>query len=455
MDNYFDLGEYSRKISTNSEKAQLWFDRGLNWCYCFNHEEGVACFHKALEHDPNCAMAHWGIAFGSGPFYNLPWRDFGKVELAKYAKICHDHARIAKSMSAVSEVEADIITALTFRFSFDGVVPVDKLDKSDTDYANAMREVYKKHPQDLDVMALFAEAMMTRTPWKLWDINTCKPAEDSDIVEIMGVLDKAIAICDERAIARHPAIAHLHIHAIEMSPAPEDAMGSADILCTLCPNGGHISHMPSHIYVLCGMYEEAKTASERAIRADRLYLDYAGPYNFYTTARCHNLCMMMHTCMFLGQFEPAFAAANETCETLSRDVLEVQDRPQLATIMEAYYSMAVHVLVRFGKWQEIIESPMPECPLLYVVSTPMHHYAKGISYATLGRFDDADREREKFYESVQRIPKERKFFKNFGTNVLAVAEKMLEGEVEYHKGNHEVGYEHSAGKCAQKRQSYL
>lgn len=441
MDRYFDLGEYVKQISTNSKTAQMWFDRGLNWCFCFNHEEGVKCFEEALSHDPDCAMAHWGIAYGSGPFYNLPWRHFSDEELMKYSKICFEHSQKAKSLIAnITELEKDLITALCTRFTFNSLVPVEELDKSDNDYANAMREVYKKYPNDLDVMALFAESMMTRTPWRQWNIKEGKPADDSDVLESLTVLDKAIAQSDEQGTTQHPAILHLHIHATEMSPYPESSLRAADILGTLCPDGGHMNHMPGHTYVLCSKYEEAKIASEKAIIADRKYLKFAGANNFYTTARCHDLHLMMYTCMFLGQFEPAFAAANEMCETLSKNVLEVQGRPQLVTTMEGYYSMAMHVLIRFGKWQQIIDIPMPDCPKLYAVSTPMHHYAKGISYATLGQFEEADNECHKFYNSLARIPEGRKFFNNLAIDILGVAEKMLLGEVEYHKGNYDVAY---------------
>ncbi|MBT5186879.1 MAG: tetratricopeptide repeat protein, partial [Kordiimonadaceae bacterium] len=287
------------------------------------------------------------------------------------------------------------------------------------------------------VMAIFAEAMMTRTPWKQWDVKTGKPAEKSDVLESLSVLEKAISLNPQ-----HPAILHLHIHATEMSDTPEDALKSADKLGTLCPDAGHMNHMPGHTYVLCGKYEEAKFASEKAIRADNMYLVYAGPFNFYTTSRCHDLHLMMYTCMFLGQFEPAIKAAYDIRDTLTQEVLGVKGRPQLATTMEGYYSMIMHVLVRFGKWQEIIDTPMPPCPDLYCVSTPMHHYAKGIAYATLGQFDEADLERKAFYTAKVKVPTDRKFFNNWATDILAVGEKMLEGEVEYHKGNYIEAYDH-------------
>ena len=443
MNDYFDLGAYKRQVSTSSKEAQIWFDRGLNWCYGFNHEEGVTCFKKAIEHDADFAMAHWGIAYGSGPFYNLPWRHFGKDEAAKYTALCNSHIKIAKSLiSNVSEVEADLINALGARFQKNHSVPPEEFDKWDDDYADAMREVYKKHSDDIDVMALCAEALITRTPWRLWNIKTGNPAEGSDVIEAIEIIESAITLSEAKNIPSHPAILHLHIHATEMSNTPEDALISADILGTLCPDAGHMNHMPGHTYVICSLYEKAKIASEKAIRADNMYVEYAGPFNFYTTSRCHDLHLMMYTCMFLGQFEPAMKAANDMRDTLTQEVLGVKGRPQLAITMEGYYSMIVHVLVRFGKWQEIIDTPMPPCPELYCVSTPMHHYAKGIAYATLGDFDEAEHERSEFRASLLKVPKDRKFFNNWATDILGVAEKMLDGEVEYHKGNYDLAFGH-------------
>ena len=298
------------------------------------------------------------------------------------------------------------------------------------------------HKDDHDVAALFAEAMMTRTAWKLWDVQTGLPAPGSDVLEALKVIERAISMQDAAGARQHLAILHLHIHATEMSNIPEQAMRSADILGSLCPDAGHMNHMPGHTYVLCGDYEKAKEASEKAIRADEMYLDYAGPFNFYTTARCHDLHLMMYTCMFLGQFEPAMAAAEQMCATLSKEVLSVQGRPQMAITMEGYYSMKMHVLVRFGHWQQIVDEPLPDDPVLYCVSTAMHHYAKGVAHAALKNITAAERERDLFEAAVTRIPPERTFFNNPARSILGIAQSMLEGELAYHKGAFDLAYEH-------------
>lgn len=440
--NRFDLGSHTKQISTQSSEAQHWFNVGLNWCYGFNHEEGVKCFQKALEFDPHCVMAHWGVAYGSGPFYNNVWRQFSEAEADAATRLCYDHIQLARAAAYVaSDLENRLVEALSQRFQKPHAVSGEEFDRWDDEYASAMRRVYYVHKDDHDVMAIFAEAMMTRTPWRLWDVKRGIPAENADTAEALEVIERSIAMHDEAGTPQHPAILHLHIHATEMSTEPERAMRSADILGTLCPDAGHMNHMPGHTYVLCGLYEKARIASEKAIRADNKYVDYAGQFNFYTTARCHDLHLMMYTCMFLGQFKPALAAAEQMCATLSKDVLSVPDRPQLAITMEGYYSMKMHVLVRFGRWQDIVDAPMPDDPQLYCVSTAMHHYAKGVAHAALKNFAAADEQRRQFHAAVARIPEDRKFFNNTAQAILAVGEKMLDGELEYHKGNCDTAFE--------------
>jgi tetratricopeptide (TPR) repeat protein len=128
------------------------------------------------------------------------------------------------------------------------------------------------------------------------------------------------------------------------------------------------------------------------------------------------------------------------CRLLSKEVLSVKDRPKFTMSLEGYYSMKTHVMVRFGRWEEIIEEPLPDDPDIYLVSTAMQHYAKGIAHATLGQFEEAEEERSRFHQSLQRIPSDRRFFNNDAHAILAVGEKMLDGELEYHKGNYDVAF---------------
>jgi|TARA_B100002003_G_scaffold33652_1_gene28808 tetratricopeptide (TPR) repeat protein len=439
----FDLGSRAFAVSTESDMAQRLFDQGLNWCFGFNQEEGLACFKKALEFDSGCAMLHWGAAYAAGPFYNMPWCDFSEPEAVDCTTFCRGHIDQALALSDnAMPLEAALIRALAVRVQRPHTVSQSEYDGWDDAYAEAMRKVYSDFPENQDVMALLVEAMMTRTPWRLWDVKAGLPTAGADTLEAIAVCEKAVALADESGEQQHPAILHLHIHLLEMSPAPERAMDSADRLGGLCPDAGHIHHMPGHIYVLCGEYEKARIASEAAIHVDRKYLAYAGPYNYYTTARCHDLHLMMYTCMLLGQFEPAMAAAQEICDNLPPDVIDLKDKPFIASTMEGYYAMKMHVLVRFGKWREIIDTPMPQDPKLYCVSTCMHHYAKGIAYAAMKEFTEAEDHQRQFYDSLERVHPGRKFFNNPAIETLGVGEKMLLGELEYHKGNHEIAYAH-------------
>ncbi|MEE9336012.1 MAG: tetratricopeptide repeat protein [Granulosicoccaceae bacterium] len=439
----FDLGSRAFKISTVSADAQRFFDQGINWCFGFNQEEGLACFKKGLEHDPQCAMLHWGIVYAAGPFYNMPWRDFSLGEQSECTAFCRSHLDQAIVLASnAPPMEQALVAALSQRVQVAQAVPVDEFDHWDDAYADAMRQVNEDFPDNQDVMALFIEAMMTRTPWDLWDVHTGLPTSGADTIEAIKLCEHAIALADNQGIDQHPAILHLHIHLLEMSTTPELAMGSADQLFGLCPDAGHTLHMPGHIYVLCGNYEKAKAVSEQAISVNRKYLAYAGPHNYYTTARCHDLHLMMYTCMFLGQFKPAMAAAIEICENLPPDVINLKDKPYIAGTMEGYYAMKMHVLVRFGKWQEIVDAPMPENRLLYCVSTAMHHYAKGIAFAALKELESANEQKELFYQSLERIPSDRKLFNNPALRTLGVGEMMLLGELEYHNGNFELAFSH-------------
>jgi len=425
----FDLGGYSRAVTTCSREAQRWFDIGLNWCFGFNHEEGVRCFETALTHDPDCVMAHWGIAYGLGPFYNFVWRDFGAQEASIATRRAHAHLAKARSLNdRASGVENSLVETLAARFQEPNPVAPDVYDRWDDDYAAAMRRLQQRFPDDRDVAALLVEALITRTPRRLWDLKTGQPAPGSDAADA--------------GLPQHPAVVHLHIHILEMSSEPERAMQSADALATLCPDAGHMNHMPAHIYVLCGDYERAKQASDRAVAADDMYAAYDAPLSFYVTARCHDLHLLMFACMFLGQYGPALRAAEKMRGIISADIVRAHNRPKLATTAEGYYGTKMHVLVRFGRWHDILEEPVPGDPEVYLTSTAMHHYARGIARASLKDFAAADAERVLFQRSSARIPPGRRFLSNPVSAILGVAETMLDGEIAYHKGHHREAYDH-------------
>ena len=439
----FNLGLYRRPISTRSAETQRWFDIGLNWCYGFNHEEGIKCFEKALETDPGCAFVHWGIAYAAGPFYNLTWKEHGEAEANSATKRCFEHVQLARANAAsASEVEKRLIAALGRRFQKPHRVTPQEFGQWDDAYAAEMRLVYANFPDDHDVMALLVEALMMRTVRRLWNLKTGAPAENSDVVEALEVCERSIRLADAAGVAQHPAIVHLHIHLLEMSTIPERGMRSANLLGEMCPDAGHMNHMPGHIYVLCGEYEKARLASEKAVRANDLYLAYADEPTYYLLGCCHDLHLMMFACMFLGQCRPALWAADKVRSLVTRDVVSLLERPKLTQTVEGYHAMKSHVLVRFGRWQEIIDEPMTKEPGLYVLTAAMQHYAKGVAHATLGNFADAERERERFHRHLRGIAPERRFLSNPTRASLGVGAALLDGELAYHQGRHEEAYAH-------------
>jgi tetratricopeptide (TPR) repeat protein len=304
-----------------------------------------------------------------------------------------------------------------------------------------MRDAYAAFEDDLDVSALFAEAMLNRTPWQLWDLGSGEPAPGADTLEAVAVLEEAMRLVERRGDAPHPGILHLYIHVMEMSPHPERALKASDALRDLVPDVGHLLHMPSHIDILCGDYYAGLVANDRAIRADRKYLEREGAFNGYTFYRIHNYHFKLYAAMFLGQFRPALEAAEELVATTPEALLR-HPTPPMADWLESFVGMKVHVLVRFGRWQEILDEALPDDPAFYCVTTALWRYARGIAYAALGQIAAAEEEQARFSDAFARVPQSRKMFNNTCTDLLAIADAMLRGEIEYRKGNHDSAFAH-------------
>ena len=438
----FDLGRYARPLATRSREARLWFDRGLLWLYGFNHEEAVFCFREAQRADPDCALAFWGEAYAAGPFINLPWCWMSEVEARQAITTCFAATQAAMARrDGVSPVERAFIEALPARYQRNAVVSMDEFSRWDDDFATSMREVHRRFPEDADVTALFAEALITRTPWRLWDPETGEPADGADTEEARAVLETGMRERGEAGHSPHPGMLHMYIHVMEMSRIPECAQAAADDLHRLSPDNGHLNHMPCHIYLQCGRYADSLAVSRKAVRADAKYARRAGPFNFYTTARCHDFHAMMHAAMMLGDLRGAQEAARGIAQTVTPDLLR-QDRPHLVATLDAYCSSTVHVPVRFGRWREIVDAPMPAHPELHVVTTLMHHYARGVAHAALGEFGAAERELASLEAGTAELPETRLYFNNAVRDIMAIARAMLCGEMAYHRGERESGFAH-------------
>ncbi len=442
MDEYYDLGTYSRKITTASPEAQIWFDRGLMWLYGYNHDEAVKCFQKCVENDPQCVMGYWGIAYGVGCNYNKRWEVFSAKMIARAMRLARQAILQAyQFLDQVTSVEVALIQALEKRFKQEGVDEEEILESWNTDYSNAMRLVYQAYPDDWDVATLFAEALINRTPWQLWDLATGQPADGADTLEAIAVLELGIAQVESSNAEPHPGLLHIYIHVMEMSPTPEKALRAADILRDLVPDAGHLKHMPSHIDILCGDYYNAVVANNCAIEVDNKFAERDGEINEYTLYRAHDIHFKMYSAMFLGQYKTSMEAADEMLALVHHDLLSLEE-PPMAYSLEGMVSMKLHVLIRFGKWEDILEEPFPEDKALYCNTIAMLHYARAIAFATLHRFDEADAERLEFKVAEDNVIEERYIFNNTCIDILKVAEAMMNGEVEYHKGNYEIAFDH-------------
>ena len=433
---YYDLGSYSRAITTKSKDAQLWFDRGLNWTFAFNHGEAVECFKKALEADPGCAMAHWGTAYAIGPNYNLPWHLYDPNGRAHALAGAYDATQLAVShIEGTTLVEQALINALPARFSQRDTI--EDMSPWNKDFTDVMRKVLAEHPDDLDVLAVFADAIMNESPWAMWDINTGDVAEGAGTVEALEVLETAFR--DVPASWDHPGLLHLYVHLMEMSPFPELALRAGDRLREMMPDAGHLIHMPTHIDVLCGNYRDVVVYNQKAIVADRKYLERAGALNVYSMYRTHNHHFAMYGAMFQGQFNAALAAAQELIDTTPEDLLMLPS-PPMADFIEGYLPMKQHVLIRFGKWQEIIDEDLPEDQELYCSTTAMMLYAKSVAHSAIGNVTEAEREKAAFLEAKAKVPESRRVHNNTVVDLLEIAEAMLNGELEYRRGNYDEAF---------------
>lgn len=438
MDYPYDLGSYARKVTTASAEAQRWFDRGLNWCFGYHHEEAVACFEKALAADPGCAMACWGISYASGPNYNLAWEMMDPAGKAAALAKAYDAAAAALTLShRVTPPERALIEALGARYPQRD--PVEDQRPWNDAFAAAMRAVHRAYPEDMDLRAFFVEAILNRTPWRMWDLRTGEPAPDAGTLEAREVLEAAFR--DMPEALSHPGLLHLYVHLMEMSPQPQTALTVADRLRELTPDMGHLVHMPTHIDIQCGHYRDAMHWNQKAIVADRKFYDRAGPMNFYSGYRVHNYHFAAYGAMFLGQYAPAIAAADELIETMPESLLRIAS-PPMTDFFEGFVSIRQHVLIRFGKWREIVAQALPADRDLYCNTVAMTHYAKGVAHAALGAVAAAEIEQAQFREAAKRVPETRYIHNVPCVRLLAIADEMLMGEIAYRRGEHDAAFAH-------------
>ena len=415
---YPGFENYTRPASTTSHEAQAFLDQGMQWLYGFNDDEAIRSFHRAAELDPNCAFAWWGIAYANGIDVNDPTMSERESRDAwqalQQALPRREHA---------SPVERALIEALAKRYAWPPPAEQRSLEQA---YAKAMSDVWHAHPDDADVGTLYAEALMNLQPWDYWTRDGEPKARANEIV---AVLEQAIALQPN-----HPGALHYYIHAVEASKTPERAEPAADRLAMLVPGSSHLTHMASHIYGRLGRYADAADANARAVAADRRYLAHAPEQDYYGLYIAHNLHFLAWAAMMEGRFDTALRAAREMETEVPATFM--QRYPQIA---DGWTSSLPHVLVRFGKWQQILE--LPEYPQSRPVSRAMRRYARSIADSALGRVAASRAEIAAFEQEAARVPIDWTIGFNPAHAVFALARKMLHGELAFREGDHDRAFQ--------------
>jgi tetratricopeptide (TPR) repeat protein len=409
------LGQHHHAISTKNAEAQRFFDQGLTLVFGFNHEEAARAFLRASELDPQSAMAFWGIALANGPCINLdvdPPHEQAAYEAVQKAELLAQNA---------TGKERDYIRALTTRYSADPNVDLRKLDVA---YANAMRELYKRYPDDLDAATLYAESLMDLHPWKLWSLDG-RPAEGTE--EIVSVLESVL-----RRDPNHIGANHYYVHATEASPHPEWALASATRLETLAPAAGHLVHMPAHTYMRIGDYVASAHSNGAGADVDRVYLRESGTTGsmYDMMYYCHNLHFMSAAYSMAGNFAGAKQAADELAAHVAPMSHDMR-------ITGPYFPQPMFVLLRFHRWDEILKLPSPDAQLPIMLA--FWHFARGSAFAAKGQITMAEDERKLLETARMQTPAdlEYSFFSNKAISFLDIAVAVLDARIATAKGKSE------------------
>jgi tetratricopeptide (TPR) repeat protein len=411
------LGDHRRPIATESEEARDWFDQGLALMNGYNFDGAIASFQQATKHDPECAMAWWGIAYAGGPNQNNPDIIAPKDQWT-YAAAQRAYALREKEDGA----NRALIEAIVHRYNYPR--PEDLTEQNQA-YLDAMEDVHERYSMDPDVATWTAEAMLVMQPWEYWSLDGT-PLKRTP--EFRAILEDVM-----RQHPDHPAANHLYIHVMEASPWPEIAEPAADRLGGLIPASGHLVHMPSHIWMQTGRYDDSADCNRRAAALDDSWFEgdpNATEYRFYMA---HNRHFLAFAATMQGRRREAVAAIRAIDEEVPPQLMEA-----LGSISDGVSASKWHVYVRFGMWDEILAEETP--PEWAVVGRSMRHYARGVAFANTGRIEEARRELAAYDEAVQLIPSEDWWLGNQqAAEVMPLGRLVLEGEIEFKAGNHAKG----------------
>ncbi len=365
------LGDYRFPVATTNPTAQRFVDQGMLLSHAFNHAEAERSFREAARFDPQCAMAWWGVALVLGPNINLPMQPEAIVPAWEAIREAEKRAKRA------SPKERDYIAALRKRYAAE---PPNDRSGLDQAYADAMRVLHRKYPDDPDVAALCAEALMDLHPWDFWHKDgSIQPWTQ----EILDLLVASLELAPE-----HPLANHLYIHGVEASKDPGRAVPSADRLRRMTPGAGHMVHMPSHIYIRVGRYADGTLANELATEADEEYAAQCRAQGVYRIGYIpHNHHFLWASASLEGHSAKALAAARSTADHV---VMEALGLPGLEG-MQHFLSIPYFAMVQFGRWEEMLAEPAPPESLVY--ATGVWHFGRGMAFARTGRPVEAEAER--------------------------------------------------------------
>jgi len=414
---YEGFGNYERSISTDSETAQQWFNQGMQLMYGFNHDEAIRSFEQAAAADPSAAMPWWAIAYCQGININDPEMTDERSQLASGAV-----KNALSRLENTSPVESALVSAVAERYAWPAPEVRSNLDQA---YADAMQTVHKEFPDDPDVATLFAESLMNLQPWDYWNDDGSPRGRTSEIV---GIIEGVLA-----AHPQHPGANHFFIHAVEASSDPDRAIKAADRLTEIVPGSGHLVHMPSHIYIRVGRYSDAAKSNIAAIEVDRAYLAQAPPPGLYAAYYGHNMHFLAFASMMSGNYEQAIQAARDLESEMPEEVVR-----EWAGLIEGIMPTTFHVLIRFGKWEQILAEP--NYPEWRLVSRAVRFYARSIANSALGRTDEARVELAAFEAAWAEIPEDWWIFNNRVHQVLPIADAMVNGELLFREERYEEAF---------------
>ncbi|KIO48474.1 tetratricopeptide repeat protein [Nitrosospira sp. NpAV] len=413
-----NLGSHTFPVSTRNKLAQQYVSQGLNLAYGFNHAEARRAFREAARLDPGLAMAYWGQALVLGPNINAmmePNEEPQALEIVQQAK---------SLMAKASPRERALINALEKRYSG----KTEHRMANNKAYAEAMREVHQRFPDDLDIAMLYVESMMDLRPWGYWMLDG-RPYEGT--AEIVALTEEVM-----RRNPKHPGALHMYIHLMEPTSTPERAEKAADTLLTLMPAAGHMIHMSSHIYQRVGRYADSMKSNRLAIAADEDYIAQCRAQGIYPMMYYpHNIHFLWFAATADGQSKIAIKSAREVAGKIDDAVLK--EMPLTAIFrMVPYWTLA-----RFGHWKEILEEPAPPSTNLFLKGS--WHYARGLAFVATEQLQQAEQElgtlREIMQDASLDIPL---FSKNTARTVLNAAPEVLAGEIAAARGQFDQAIAH-------------